>query len=360
MSFSDLLKQLYFNPETGFISAQKLYKKAKDIDSSITLKQVREWYANQSEVQQFQEKRTKLDTFKISSQNPNSWQIDLAFWKKAVLLTAININSRIGYAKLLENKRSSTVLVALKDFTKSHEVDIITSDNGKEFMNDQVQRFFKENGIEHFNNEAGDHTTLGKIERFNRTLKQRLTKIDKTLTKKLLSDVIRNYNNTEHSSIKATPMEMKGEIIRSELNHNQHVMDVISDNFNIGDNVRYKLAQKTFSKESAKWSKTVYQIVGTDGYKLHLRSKNNHVLYKSPNDLKIVQAQSSDAPIKNNQIWEIEKILSHEKLRNGKFKYQIKWVGFDEPTWEPQANLRLINKSQMSQIEKEYFSSIHN
>lgn len=27
----------------------------------------------------------------------------------------------------------------------------------------------------------------------------------------------------------------------------------------------------------------------------------------------------------------------------------------NEPSWEPQANLRLINKNQMSELEKEYF-----
>lgn len=87
------------------------------------------------------------------------------------MLNAININSRIGYAQLIADKKATTVLKALKDFIKSHKVEIITSDNGKEFLNGSVQTFLKEKEIEHFNNEAGDHNTMGKIERFNRTLK---------------------------------------------------------------------------------------------------------------------------------------------------------------------------------------------
>ena len=62
---------------------------------------------------------------------------------------------------------------------KKYKITIITSDNGKEFMNIKVQRYLKEEHIEHFNNEPGDHHTMGKIERFNRTLKQRLVKINK-------------------------------------------------------------------------------------------------------------------------------------------------------------------------------------
>lgn len=170
-----LLNKLYYNPKTGFISVKKLYEKAKRINSSITLKQVRDWYAKQDDIQQHQEQRDRFDNFKIASDNPNSWQMDLTFHgqPKKPILTAININSRIGYANMLPNKKAETVLAALKEFIKHNKVEILTTDNGSEFMNHQVQQFFKTDNIEHFNNEAGDHHTMGKIERFNRTLKQR-------------------------------------------------------------------------------------------------------------------------------------------------------------------------------------------
>lgn len=170
-------------------------------------------------------------------------------------------------------------------------------------------------------------------------------KINKTLTKKLISEVISNYNSTYHSSMHTTPNEAKGKAIESELRHNQRVVDVISNEFQIGDHVRYRLKPKTFQKESAKWSKTVYQIDSLDGYRFHIKSVNNHVLYKAPNDLKIFDASQSEADVDKNQIWTVEKILDHQKQRNGKNKYLTKWQGYDEPTWELQDNLRLINKT---------------
>ncbi|GMF35480.1 unnamed protein product [Phytophthora lilii] len=75
-----LLSRLYYNPKTGYINAQALHEKARALDPKITLKNVKDWYATQSEIQSFQEQKQRFDGFKIASHNPNSWQIDLAFW----------------------------------------------------------------------------------------------------------------------------------------------------------------------------------------------------------------------------------------------------------------------------------------
>ncbi|ETL77509.1 hypothetical protein L917_21550, partial [Phytophthora nicotianae] len=77
----ELLSKLYNDPKTGFIAAKALYDKAKLIDSSIRLKDVKAWYENQVEVQQFQDQKRRFDHFHIASNNPDSWQIDLAFWE---------------------------------------------------------------------------------------------------------------------------------------------------------------------------------------------------------------------------------------------------------------------------------------
>ena len=47
----ELLNELYYNESTGFKSVDKLYRKAKKIDSSITLKQVKDYLAQQSTAQ---------------------------------------------------------------------------------------------------------------------------------------------------------------------------------------------------------------------------------------------------------------------------------------------------------------------
>jgi hypothetical protein len=303
-----------------------------------------------------------LPLFKITSHNPNSWQIDLTFVRNKTIFTAININSRIGYAKLLPNKKADSVLKALRELMKLHKIDVITSDNGKEFLNAIIQKFVKENNIEHFNNETGDHNTMGKIERFNRTLKQRIMRVNDSIpfTQELLNSLIRNYNNTEHSAIKQTPNEMEGKVDIKALEHNAEVNPEVDNTFTAGDKVLYKLPKSTFGKESVKWSKTVYEVVGMDGYRIEIKSKNGQILYKPHNELRHVAAKESTvAPIEDNQLYEVEEILDHKKVGQ-KYKYLVKWKGYTEKTWEPESNLRLINKNRQSEVEKKYWQKIIN
>jgi hypothetical protein len=332
-----LLEKLYYDPETGFISADALHRKAKQIRPEITLKQVKDWYKTKLDIQQHVQKKGSYEDFRIASNNPNSWQMYLAFWEGKSILTAININSRLGFAKLLRNKGAAAVLNGIKELVGTYKVDILTTDNGKEFLNRKATTYLKSKDITHYNNEPGDHATMGKIERFNRTIKMRLIRMQQPITENLVKSVIINYNDTYHTSIKSTPNQMKGEVI-----------SVVST-------VLYRLDKGTFDKEKARWSKTVYEIVGLDGYRVQIRSKNGQTLYKSPNDIKLFNANPTDAQPAKTQIFEAEKILDHKKMRSGKYKYLVKWVGHGDSTWEPQDNLRLINKSKRSTLEVEYW-----
>ncbi|POM70445.1 Chromodomain containing hypothetical protein [Phytophthora palmivora] len=120
----------------------------------------------------------------------------------------------------------------------------------------------------------------------------------------------------------------------------------------------YRLKSKPFAKESAKWSTLVYEVVGLDGYRIQIRSKNGHTLYKFPNDIKRVNFAVTNTDADPGQIFEAEEILKHKKLRNGKYKYLVKWKGYEESSWEPQDNLRLINKNIMSTLEQAYHSQL--
>ncbi|GMF66142.1 unnamed protein product [Phytophthora lilii] len=159
-----------------------------------------------------QEQKKRFNGFKIASHNPNSWQIDLAFWEKRPILTAININSGLG-----------------------------------------------------------------------------------RITQKLITDVIEKYNTTFHSSIGMTPNEAKGKVMDADLSHNQVEAERIEKEFDVGSSVLYRLKKKAFDKKAARWSKAVYKIVGIDGYRVQIRSRNGHTLYKAPHDLKMVKTETTDA-----------------------------------------------------------------
>lgn len=357
-----LLLRLYNDPKTGFSSAKNLYTRAKRIDNSTTLEQVQLWMSEQVELQRLQQdKRRKYDEFRTTSNNPNSWQMYLTFWTPTIILSAVNINSRIGYARILPNKTASIVLSEIKKFAAVHKPTTITTDNSSEFMNDQVQKYFKSKNIIHYNNEAGDHNVMGKIERFNRTLKERLQRLNRKITQKLLGDTIENYNDSYHSSISTTPNEMKGEVIHDELEHNKNLQNKVESDFSTGETVLLRLPKKHFQKGAREWSQTVYKITSFDGYKIELGTADNKVKYAKANDLKRSKAKQTKAiteKTKDTRLWEAERILQHKSLKNGKNKYLVNWKGHEDPTWELQDNLRLVNKNKQSRLEKIYFDTV--
>lgn len=71
------LKKMFFNPRTGFISADKLYRKLKEKDTGLSLKQVRDWVRKQ-EVQQIHKQRGKVEYNRIIALGLGySLQVDL-------------------------------------------------------------------------------------------------------------------------------------------------------------------------------------------------------------------------------------------------------------------------------------------
>ncbi|GMF55830.1 unnamed protein product [Phytophthora fragariaefolia] len=90
-------------------------------------------------------------------------------------------------------------------------------------------------------------------------------------------------------------------------------MERMENELSIGATVVYRLDKGSFDKEQARWSNTVYEIVGIDGYRVRIRSKNGYMLYKSPNNIKLFETTTTNASPGKNQIFEIEKILNHNK-----------------------------------------------
>ena len=75
------------------------------------------------------------------------------------------------------------------------------------------------------------------------------------------------------------------------------------------------------------------------------------VEHGSPAD---VQEDGEEDPESNGaeEVYEVEAIVAKRKVRN-EWKYQLKWVGYADPTWEP---VRALNGSQelLEEFEREY------
>ncbi|POM73682.1 LOW QUALITY PROTEIN: Chromodomain containing hypothetical protein [Phytophthora palmivora] len=90
--------------------------------------------------------------------------------------------------------------------------------------------------------------------------------------------------------------------------------------------------------EGARRSKEVYKYTGLDGCKAGIRSRTGT----------LVNTEATDAMIGDGG----GEVLGSPPEQGGEYRYPVKWTHLNEPSWEPQDNLRLIYKYRMSTAEK--------
>ena len=107
----ELLDKLFNDPKTGFVGEEKLFRRAKALDPSITRKDVKQ-YLEENEIHQvFQKPKKSIPTPKIHGK-VGHYQADLTFltrYKKQnsnyhILLNVINVNTKYAYSEALKNK----------------------------------------------------------------------------------------------------------------------------------------------------------------------------------------------------------------------------------------------------------------
>ena len=131
-------------------------------------------------------------------------------------------------------------------------------------------------------------------ERFIRTLKNKLykhmTATGKNVYYNVLDDVVNEYNNTKHSTIKMKPIDVKDSNKRVYIDqHNEKDMTKSSSlehsRFKVGDRVRISKFKNIFSKGyTPNWSKEIFivdKINDTVPYTYNIRDLNGEEIIGS-------------------------------------------------------------------------------
>ena len=280
------LRELYYNPETGLTSAVKLWHRVKS--EGYTLREVKEFVGKQ-EIQQVFNKKVK--NFNAIVGGDNDYQMDLMFfpqYKKLneghdTIMNVINITSRKAYAVAMKGKSQAEVNRAFDLVMKEiPEAKNITSDNEASFKS-TVKRYPE---LKHWLADVGDKTKVGMIERFNRTLRDMLTKymkLNKTKTwYRVLSKMMQNYNTSVHSTIGIAPNDFNkedGRRIRDEAYARGYKAKQEAKELKVGDTVRILKKKKNFQKGGESYSKQTYIIASKGPISMRIRStKNNQLL----------------------------------------------------------------------------------
>ena len=140
------------------------------------------------------------------------WAADLADMKafsKAnqgvkYLLCVIDIFSKYGWLVPLKDQTGKSVASALQTIFEERKPEKMWVDKGKEFYNKDVTSL-----VELYSTENEEKSSV--VERWIRTMKEKMWKYftdnNTNVYIDILPDLVADYNNMKHSSIKMTPVE---------------------------------------------------------------------------------------------------------------------------------------------------------
>ena len=256
------------------------------------------------------------------------WAADLADMKSFskfnkgfnFLLLVIDIFSKYGWVVPLKNKEGKTVASALKTIFKERKPEKMWVDKGKEFYNKDVKDLVKLYSTE-------NEETSSVVERWIRTMKEKMWKYftdNNTNTYiDILPDLVKNCNNTKHSSIKMTPVEAskdKNELtVWRNLYPDRLEAARINPKFSVGDKVRLSKKKALFEKGyTTRWTEEIFTITKI--------KHTSPVTYKVA-DLNGEEIDGSfyepELQKTGQQIFRIEKVIE-----KGKNKSLVKWKGY--------------------------------
>jgi Integrase core domain len=273
----ELLNKLFNDPNTGFVGADKLLRRAKETNKRIAMKQVKDFLNKNAIHQVFQKPKQPKTEPKIHGKIGH-YHADFTFLTRYqkynsnyhILLNVINVNTKFAYSVALKDKIMVAVLNALesirqKAINEGRPLRVLQTDNGIEFQNHQITKWLQEKGIAAQYCDKEDKKCLGVAERFNRTIKllieKYITNLDTNRWIDNLDDFVQNYNSSYHSMIKKIPEQLEifdeAELIRKSIAHNNQVE---SDSIKRCDFVRLLNKRGAFEKEGQSFTGRIYLV----------------------------------------------------------------------------------------------------
>ena len=238
------------------------------------------------------------------------------------LLAVIDVFSKYGWLIPLKDKTGKSVASALKTIFKERKPEKMWVDKGKEFYNKDVKDL-----IELYSTENEEKSSV--VERWIRTMKEKMWKYFTANSTNVylnqLSSLVKEYNNTRHSSIKMTPVnaskkENELRVWRNLYPEHLEIYD-INPKFSVGDKVRISKKKKTSEKGyTTRWTEEIFTIVEVKRtqpptYKItDLNGEEIKGTFYDPELQKTSQ-----------ELFRIEKLV-----KRGKKKSLVKWKGYSD------------------------------
>ena len=184
----------------------------------------------------------------------------------------------------LKDKNGISIVNAFNKIIKqsNRKPNKIWVDEGSEFYNRAFKKWLSDNDIIMYSTFNEGKSVVA--ERFIRTLKNKfykhMTTTGKNVYYDVLDDVVNEYNNTKHNTIKMKPIDVKNNKRVYIDEHNEK-----SARFNVGDRVRISKFKNIFAKgHTPNWSTEIFivdKINDTVPYTYNIKDLNGEKIIGS-------------------------------------------------------------------------------
>ena len=184
------------------------------------------------------------------------------------LLCAIDLFSKYAFVVPLKDKKGISIVNAFNKIIKqsNRKPNKIWVDQGGEFYNHVFKKWLSDNDVIMYSTYNDGKSVVA--ERFIRTLKNKLY---------VVNDVVNEYNNTKHNTIKMKPKDVKNDNKRVYIDeHNKK-----GARYNVDNRIRISIFAKGYTPN---WSKEIFIVNKTNDtvpYTYNLKDLNGEEIIVS-------------------------------------------------------------------------------
>lgn len=353
-------EKVYYDPShpAGYAGARRLINKENKSD------EVYDWLTQQDAYTIHKPVRRRFPRLFYNVTNIDDvWEADLVDLRSlrsyndnvSYLLTVIDVLSKYAWVEPLQDK---TVHAVKEAFTRIFERSddrlpvCLQTDKGKEFVGKELQTFLKKSDI-NFRVTRNPDIKAAIVERFNRTLKERMWRYFTHRNTRRYIDILQQfvhaYNHAKHSSIKMEPAAvtlynadkaLENMTNASMKQRGKRRFSMVK--YKCGDYVRISRTKGTFEKGYERnWSEEIFRITkvvnrqGIRVYELHdLEGELIDGFFYTEEITPVHEKRMIQ-----NQEFKIDRVL-RTKGRGAKKQLFVSWVGYPSKfnSWIPASN----------------------
>ena len=226
----------------------------------------------------------------------------------------------------LKDKKRATIANAFQTILNhsKRKPNKIWTDQGSEFYNTHFKKWLKDSYIEMYSTYNEEKSVIA--ERFIRTLKNKIykhmTAISENVYFNVLNDIVDEYNNTYHRTIKMKPIDVKSDSF-AKYNRESNEKD---PKFEVNDRVRISKFKNTFAKGYApNWNEEIFVIK-----KIKNTVPWTYVISNLNGEEIVGTFYEKELQKTNQKEFKIEKVI--KRIGN---KLYVKWKGYNNyfNTW---------------------------